>query len=61
MFVSTFVGILIVAAAPESSVNLLTGVVWQAALASILQYHTVNMLQQKNKVPPSFANPAPWT
>ena len=51
MFVSTFVRILIVAAAPESSVNSLTGVVWQAALASILQYHTVNMLQQKIRCP----------
>ena len=58
MFVSTFVGILIVAVAPKSSVNSLTGVVWQAALASILQYNTVNILQQKN-VSPSFANPTP--
>ena len=57
MFVSTFVGILIVAASPKSSVNSLTGVVWQAALASILQYHTVNMLQQKNKVPPPLPTP----
>ena len=52
MFVSNFVEILIMAAAPVSSINSLTGVVWQAALASILQYHTVNMLQQKNKAPP---------
>ena len=58
MFVSTFVQILIVAAAPESSVNSLTGVVWQAALASTLQYHTVNMLQQKKiRCPPPLPTP----